>query len=1308
MSTQQCPGCKKFVKGIVRHLQSNRECEQSITVPWVIDTKKGSGARDGREMSDPGRPEGATRSSTRARMDINYSEAAKRKRDDVADDITNFMDEADENLDDYLKSNKEHTSEISRHVQYVQEEDCREEWNTLFTSGAPDNSLPTRKGDNYQWSSIFASDDSVAAVAPATEELAPPNSGRLIQHRGAGRYKTVTMEEQNAQVAAIPQDRSMARIYQTCAQAGAPRYLPDLLMKQLREEHRESNFCPWDAGITQRDAWMHRMSRSVGLKPPEGIPVTLESGQTVTVFRFPFQQSLQQHLVSAVFADLNNLSVNQSDPWGRYTKDGDVLKDFYDGTWYPESYDDYENSIRKDELNQFIFNALIAYVDRTHADGIEKNSVEPVMFISALIRQSQRENGNNWFCAGFLPNLKMISAAARRGLKGSKYTKSASIRDYHRCFQILLEPLKEMQKTKPVMDFRRGDRIKTARVVSPFAALQGDNLSHDGTAGRRADYSITSPRLSRRCLTSFSRSADSVHRCSPVSAVALECLTMGALGCLYGERQPPEDGEVPVAPRMLGYASIPLSENIDLWKQFVGAKPTKEIRGIYVRYRKIRERICTELLHQVFGSHPVDNAFFGLDCGRNKGGIFRAALADILHTIEEGLIPKFLEVVFGLMPDKQRAVIDHLVETLFANGHNRSGERNLYPRVSFTRGYTQLTRLSANERQGQLFVICILLQTRSGREALRPRFAFNFDEKRRKAKERLAASKKERESGNGAGNNANPNGGDEISDEGGEEDEVEESDRESEKEDEERREETGAADGVEEEEEEEKKESDEEEQEEEEKKASDEEEKEEDSDDDSDSLDGEVKEHLDRLDLSYLHQGVHPYLDEFHKRRFEGVLDSILTESGISKIARVQMPPDLLDYRTVDRPTKLERAQESAVEIEHPDLQITEERQENSLKLPMEEFVHLVETIISLIAFLKNGCNLLVSTKTGSDEYDKALELLMRRLVSTVERASSTNQWFLQKSIELMHFKQDILAYGPASGFSTETGERNLKPWAKQPAKTAQRRGDKIFTRQVCERLHESAIISSIARCGPPREEEEPTVIAGEGVRAGGTRFVVELRAGSRAVAFRLGANERKHKIQLDMAEEIVAWFEKKYPTEEEAQTSIRLFSELGLPQRKGDKKTLLRAHPNYRSEGAWHDYALATYKEVGRHDMEPVYACKLACFFIQPITGRMMALVQEVTYQTGEQRKRESQLFNHWTMNSKRNAETRRWDAVFTALPVEALSDRIYVIDSNPVDGFSREEREDFDVLVVKYRKEEWPLSFLKSPEYLKCYEWS
>ena len=83
------------------------------------------------------------------------------------------------------------------------------------------------------------------------------------------------------------------------------------------------------------------------------------------------------------------------------------------------------------------------------------------------------------------------------------------------------------------------------------------------------------------------------------------------------------------------------------------------------------------------------------------------------------------------------------------------------------------------------------------------------------------------------------------------------------------------------------------------------------------------------------------------------------------------------------------------------------------------------------------------------------LELYLRVLGLTVDRGDNTRQWCLQKMLELAHFLEDVLFYGPASGFSTETGERGLKQWAKAPAKTAQKRSDEVFSKQVCARIHE-------------------------------------------------------------------------------------------------------------------------------------------------------------------------------------------------------------------------------------------------------------
>jgi hypothetical protein len=568
------------------------------------------------------------------------------------------------------------------------------------------------------WTSLYAS-SSVAATAPPppanTQQNSATNPVPTPLNHPLGTVMNITMEQQNNRIVSTPQDRSMAGIYRICDEAGSPRYLADRIIRQIKKEIILNDFDPCHPGITLRDAFMDRASRSIGSSPPEAIPITLESGQMVTVYRFPFLQFFQEHLLSVPFSDIRNLSVDATDPWGGYSHSADNLEDIHDGLWYQSLYQAFREQTPNPE--PFCYSPLMGYIDKTGTDGVMKNALEPWMWISTNLRQSKREDSSSWFPGGFIPNLTMISAAARRGQKGRKYTRSSAVRDYHRCLEVILQPLKDLQKDRPAMYIRRGGQIMYKRIVCPFAGVLGDNKSHDTLTSRMADYGRTTPRLSRRCLTEFARGADSVHVCCPVSTKTIEYLSMAALGCTYGVRSLPNSVEDEnTNARYLRFASIPISEQFEHWVEFLKTLPTKNIKQKYIRIRKLRQKLCDRILHQVYGSHVVDNAFFGLNFGRNQNGIFRATLTDILHTIQEGVVPKLLQVFYGLMGDKQRTEVDDLVQALFCEGHNRSGERNSYPRVSFTRGYTQLTMLSADERVGQLFVLALLLQTKEGRE----------------------------------------------------------------------------------------------------------------------------------------------------------------------------------------------------------------------------------------------------------------------------------------------------------------------------------------------------------------------------------------------------------------------------------------------------------------------------------------------------------------------------------------------------------------------------------------------------------------
>ena len=146
---------------------------------------------------------------------------------------------------------------------------------------------------------------------------------------------------------------------------------------------------------------------------------------------------------------------------------------------------------------------------------------------------------------------------------------------------------------------------------------------------------------------------------------------------------------------------------------------------------KRHQRLSRVILQSVLCSHPLVNAFSSIDLGAHSS-IHTATVADIMHTVEQGLIKHLLLCIIDVMTDTQKAAVDSVVSELFSPvGDNRSGDRSKYPRVSFKNGFCSLTMLTADEIVGQLFVISIfLLQTKKGVAAMAPRFSLDFDEKK--------------------------------------------------------------------------------------------------------------------------------------------------------------------------------------------------------------------------------------------------------------------------------------------------------------------------------------------------------------------------------------------------------------------------------------------------------------------------------------------------------------------------------------------------------------------------------------------------
>ena len=82
-----------------------------------------------------------------------------------------------------------------------------------------------------------------------------------------------------------------------------------------------------------------------------------------------------------------------------------------------------------------------------------------------------------------------------------------------------------------------------------------------------------------------------------------------------------------------------------------------------------------------------------------------------------------------------------------------------------------------------------------------------------------------------------------------------------------------------------------------------------------------------------------------------------------------------------------------------------------------------------------------------------------------VNRGVGTNGWNIQKVADLVHLPLNVMEFGPAEGFHVGFAERGLKSWAKQPARTAQKRTGGIFEKLVSSRMHEKTMTEKALIC---------------------------------------------------------------------------------------------------------------------------------------------------------------------------------------------------------------------------------------------------
>ena len=72
---------------------------------------------------------------------------------------------------------------------------------------------------------------------------------------------------------------------------------------------------------------------------------------------------------------------------------------------------------------------------------------------------------------------------------GTKSGFGSSVRDYHKCLSILLEPIVKAQNELPLLDVLLGNQIKRVCAILVMGAILRDGKSNDMLYGRAGSFS---------------------------------------------------------------------------------------------------------------------------------------------------------------------------------------------------------------------------------------------------------------------------------------------------------------------------------------------------------------------------------------------------------------------------------------------------------------------------------------------------------------------------------------------------------------------------------------------------------------------------------------------------------------------------------------------------------------------------------------------------------------------------------------------------------------------------------------------------
>jgi hypothetical protein len=372
------------------------------------------------------------------------------------------------------------------------------------------------------------------------------------------------------------------------------------------------------------------------------------------------------------------------------------------------------------------------------------------------------------------------------------------------------------------------------------------------------------------------------------------------------------------------------------------------------------------------------------------------------------------------------------------------------------------------------------------------------------------------------------------------------------------------------------------------------------------------------------------------------------------------------------------------------------------------EFIHLIEIMLSFHAWYKSEKP--IPWSDGSrDILLSSMREMLRRLKTVLPRTEG-NKWNIQKFHEMLHLPFDVENFGSPKNFDTGIMENRLIHVGKHNSKTTQRRGPRIYTRQLGERIYEQELFLKTKRCLGLPDLDDNNISSSEDsdVSTLSIDHPLDSFTSKKRPCYKVWLRNNRIKFQwltrkkcnvpdlvLRQLKKIMQQFRLSH---------LEVFTEIH------HKEKIYRAHPDYRGGGSWYDWCCLRFvpSETDRlrhadnlvNGITEAYpagyypAKTLAFFFI----GTALYFVGHCT-RTKLSCNDDSCLTERWNLEYR----PKRIDSpegisvqqvpVLEAYEVECIHDRLYVVEEDP--GLHPILSDKSDLVLLVKNRDMWPPYF-------------